>query len=157
MRHALIGLRAFGEAVFWGTVGGGAWGLLLWVSFGWLRDGEGLFSLVLISAVIGLMVGLPVGVVGAFVAAGLSLCGVSDRICRVVAGAVSGLCVAGVCWLTFGQEAEGLWVTWLQGPREWLLFVVGPGLAAVAMGAWRGPAVLRSDVPRLRRRGDVVA
>jgi hypothetical protein len=156
MRHALIGLRAFGEAVFWGTVGGGAWGLLLGVSFGGLEEGEGFFYLVLISAAIGLMVGLLVGVVGAFVAAGLSLWGVSDRICRVVAGAVSGICVAGALWLFFGREDTVLG-TWLEGPREWFFLVVGPGLAAVAMGAWRGPVVLRSAAPRLRRQGDVVA
>ena len=34
MRHVLIGLRAFGEAVFWGTIGGGAWGLVMSLSQG---------------------------------------------------------------------------------------------------------------------------
>ena len=114
-------------------------------------------NLALLAAVFGLFVGLATGVVGAVTAGVLSATGVSDRAARVVAGVVSGICVAGTLWLFFSRPAEGLWDTWLEGPRDWLMLVVGPGLLAVAVGAWRGPAVLRSDVPRLRRRGDVVA
>lgn len=154
MRHALIGLRAFGEAVFWGTVGGGVWGLFIFLAMG---SGSVALNLSLVSAAFGLAVGLITGVVGAVTAGVLSATGVSDRTCRVVAGVIAGICVAGTLWLFFSREVEGLWDTWLEGPREWLMFVVGPGIAAVAMGAWRGPAILRSDVPQLRRRGDVVA
>jgi hypothetical protein len=107
MRHVLIGLRAFGEAVFWGTV--------------------------------------------------MSAAGVGDRTCRIVAGVVSGICVSGTLWLFLGREVDEMLGTLLVGPREWLMYVVGPGLLAVAVGAWRGPAVLRSDVPQLRRRGDAGA
>lgn len=152
MRHALIGLRAFGEAVFWGTVGGGAWGLVISLSQGALA-----LNLSLLAAAFGLFVGTATGVVGAVTAGVMSVSGVGDRTTRLVAGTVSGLCVAGTLWLFFGREVDEMWGAWLEGPREWLMFVVGPGLLAVAVGAWRGPVVLRSDVPQLRRRGDVVS
>lgn len=152
MRHALIGLRAFGEALFWGTVGGGAWGLVISVPQGALA-----LNLSLLAAGFGLFVGAATGVVGAVTAGVMSVFGAGDRTTRLVAGAVSGLCVAGTLWLFFSREAEGLWDTWLESPRDWLMLVVGPGLLAVAVGAWRGPVVLSSDVPQLRRRGDVVA
>ena len=152
MRHVLIGLRAFGEAVFWGTVGGGAYGLVLAAG-----DGTAALNLAFIAAVFGLAAGVATGVVGAGSAALMSATEVSDRTCRIVAAAVSGICIVTFCWSVFSREAEGLWETWLENPQEWLTLVVGPGLAAVAMGAWRGPAILRSDVPQLRRRGDVVA
>ena len=151
MRHVLIGLRAFGEAVFWGTVGGGAWGLVMSLS-----QGAVALNLALLAAGFGLFVGAATGVVGAVTAGVMSVSGVGDRTTRLVAGVVSGICVAGTLWLYFSREIE--WVgTWLEGPRDWLLLVVGPGLLAVAVGAWRGPAILRSAVPELRRRGDVGA
>lgn len=150
MRHALIGLRAFGEAVFWGTVGGGAWGLVMS-----LEQGALALNLSLLAAGFGLFVGAATGVVGAVIAGVMSATGAGDRAARLVAGVVSGVCVASTLWFFFSREAEGLWDTWLEGPREWLMLVVGPGVLAVGVGAWRGPAVLRSDVPQLRRRGDV--
>jgi hypothetical protein len=152
MRHVLIGLRAFGEAVFWGTAGGGAWGLVISLGQGTLA-----LNLSLIAAVFGLFVGAVTGVVGAVTGGVMSAAGVGDRTCRIVAGVVSGICVAGTLWLFFGREVDEMLGTLLVGPREWLMYVVGPGLLAVAVGAWRGPAVLRSDVPQLRRRGDVGA
>ena len=152
MRHVLIGLRAFGEAVFWGTVGAGAWGLIISLS-----QGAVALNLALLAAGFGLFVGAATGVVGGVTAGVMSASGVGDRTTRLVAGVVSGVCVAGTLWLFFGREVDEMWGTWLEGPRDWWLLVVGPGLLAVAVGAWRGPAVLRSGVPRLRRRGDVVA
>jgi hypothetical protein len=152
MRHALIGLRAFGEALFWGTLGGGAWGLVISVN-----QGAVALNLALIAATFGLLVGAVTGVVGAVTAGVMSASGVGDRTTRLVAGVVSGCCVAGTLWLFFGREVDEMWGTWLEGPRDWFLLVVGPGLLAVAVGAWRGPAVLRSDVPQLRRPDDVVA
>ncbi len=152
MRHALIGLRAFGEALFWGTLGGGAWGLVISLS-----QGAVALNLALLAAGFGLFVGLATGVVGAVTAGVMSASGVGDRTTRLVAGVVSGICVAGTLWLFFGREVDEMWGTWLEGPRDWFLLVVGPGLLAVAVGAWRGPAVLRSDVPQLRRPDDVAA
>jgi hypothetical protein len=114
-------------------------------------------NLALIAATFGLLVGAVTGVVGAVTAGVMSASGVGDRTTRLVAGVVSGCCVAGTLWLFFGREGDEMWGTWLEGPRDWFLLVVGPGLLAVAVGAWRGPAVLRSDVPQLRRPDDVVA
>lgn len=122
-----------------------------------LSQGTLVFNLALLAAGFGLFVGLATGVVGAVTAGVMSVYGVGDRTTRLVAGVVSGICVAGTLWLFFGREVDEMWGTWLEGPRDWWLLVVGPGLLAVAVGASRGPAVLRSDVPQLRRRGNVVA
>ena len=148
MRHALVALRAFGEAVFWGCVGGMAyWLVVSTVTSGGIAG----FAVIGIPAVIGFTVGVATGAVGAVVAGLLSTTAVSNRTCRLVAGVVSGACVAGLCLLLFGHDDPTLG-SWLQGPGDWWLFVVGPGLSAVAVGAWRGPAILRTQVPRLAAR-----
>jgi hypothetical protein len=144
MSHALVSLRALVEALLWGSIGGAAYWLVISFASG---GGPAGIMLVGIPAVIGMMVGMVTGLVGAIVAGTLSMTDVSDRTCRVIAGLVSGTCVTGVCLLLFGHDDPTLG-SWLDTPQTWLQLVVGPGLIAVAVGAWRGPAILRWRVPR---------
>lgn len=146
MQHARVGLRALGEAVFWGTVGGGAYGLLLWVGFNGFDEGEGLFYLVLISALIGLMVGLTVGAAGAVLAGGLSLWGASDWAGRVVAGVTSAIGVGWLLWFFMDNDDDV--VDFIVEAQDLWLFVVGPAALALVVGAWRAPAVLRAGADR---------
>lgn len=147
MRPLLVGLRALGEAILWGTAGAALYGLLLGIVFNG-RDGEvdGWFSLALICGSIGLSIGVLTGMVGAVVAVVLALAGAGDRLARVVAGVTSALCVGVPLWV-FMDEDGGV-VDFIVEARDWWLFVIGPAGLALAIGAWRAPIVLRTGSQR---------
>ncbi|MFL6178546.1 MAG: hypothetical protein ACJ74E_01690, partial [Actinomycetes bacterium] len=114
MSHALVSLRAFVEALLWGSIGGAAY----WLVINSVSGNAGAVVFLAWPAFIGLFAGAVTGVVGAIVAGMLSMTDVSDRTCRVIAGLVSGTCVTGVCLLLFGHDDPTLG-SWLDTPQTW--------------------------------------
>jgi hypothetical protein len=157
MHHILVGLRAFAEAVFWGLVGGGAYGVILGVTLTQLRDGLDIVLVFFVVAAVwfGLVSGVVTGVVGMIVAGAVSALGAAEtpdgRLgARVVSAVVSGTCVTVTCWwLTDSSDVLGS----PSSSSDWVQVVVIPGLAAALVGAWRAGPILTTRTPTLVPRG----
>lgn len=155
MRHVLVGVRAFGESLFWGAVGGAAYGLALGVVLtlfgGGLDEVDAVFTFWVVAAgVFGFISGVVTGAVGMVIAATASVLDAADSaggrlVVRMVSAVVSGACVAATCWWMWDRN-ELLGSPSTTG--EWMQLVVLPGVAAAAVGAWRAVPILRWRLPR---------
>ena len=146
MRHVLVGLRAAGEAVFWGVVGGTGYGLALFAVLTRLGHGiEPVFAFVYFGALFGLAVGVVTALIGGVAAGVLSASRAPAWVARAVGGAVAG----GIAALTCYYLSTDLYHLAGSDPTtdDWLVLVVVPAAVAAGLGVWRTPIILRAPTP----------
>ena len=156
--HALVGVRAFGEAIFWGIVAGAVYVPIVAVTLILpdSADVRSLTTMVSIGFVLGLafggLAGVVAGVPYAIVVGGLSAVSrhevANAWVTRVLGGMAAAFGVALFCLATFDDPTFGA-----STPSQYLVMVGLPALIAAVLLAWRAPIILMSRTPAFVAKG----